>query len=187
MPLLGQSSTPSFGFDFSGLNTDNEIAFGPVVMPEAGSLNSISVYMGGHTAAVTVQGCVWSSTGALLVAATGQSVAKGSGVAGGQVWTTFAAALVLTAGEILYIGWFRTESGDAEWSVLGSGTFKRATTATAAAMANPPTDCAGGGYLCGSVGAYINYTPTVPTQPVSPRRLRPALLSTLVEYRKVQF
>jgi hypothetical protein len=129
------------GTDSSGLNTDNMIAVS-IDTGTGGNAYQVQCRMGGSTAPVNVQGCVWNSAGTLLVASAVINVAAGTHVSGGQPLTTFSFADTAVGG-IVYADWYRDPAGDSECSV-GSAfapQFVRSTCVSATPCAHALTAC----------------------------------------------
>lgn len=145
-------------FNFSGLNTDNEIFTTAVSVPENARCQSITINMGRHTAGnVNTQFCIWdASTGALIVASAVTAV-------GARADQTIAIAdTVLKAGRSVWIGFWRDPSLDAEWGgqhAVGSFNFAPAS-GGAGSPQNPisATACAPA-FDCGQLRAFVTYIP----------------------------
>lgn len=149
-------------FAFTGLNTQGEEAT-LATMPEAGTVTSVSCFVGGDGSAVTARFVIWRASDGAILAQTGSfSLGSGSRSSGGQAWVTQSLSLALAAGAQIYIGWWRDPAGGAVWSLLTSGTYYRKTdnSGSPGAFTSPTTD--GGGQL----GAYATYTPTPTSQEV---------------------
>src|SRR5947209_8442866 len=93
-------------------------------MPELGDVSSISCYFGGNGATVSAKLAIWDSAGNLLAATSAFTAPSYPQSVGGQNWQTqsLASPLRLTAGQQVFIGWWRAPSGGAVWSYSGSGT-----------------------------------------------------------------
>jgi hypothetical protein len=157
---LPPANTPT-NFNFSGVNTDNEISvettgWAPAIT--GGLLSAVAVwcYMAGHTAAVNTQGAIWSAGGVLLGNSAVISVAQGSGAGGGQLWTRFPllAPVLMYPGVAYFPGWFRQSNQDHEWSVYGFGSFSFN---TSAALGSYAANACGGAFICAHPGIYIEY------------------------------
>lgn len=145
-------------FDFSGVNTDNEIFSTAQSVPENARCQSITVNMGRHTAGnVNTQACIWdASTGGLIVASS--AVAIGAGRADHN----FAIAdTVLLAGRSVYIGFWRDPALDAEWGVAAAGSFNFAPLAGGAGAPSNPiaANACAGPFVCGDMRAFVTYIP----------------------------
>jgi hypothetical protein len=142
-------------FQFTGLNTLNQVGMGTFAMPEAGRINQLNCYFAGHTGAVTARLVLWDSSGNIVAQSGSFSAAKGSGATGGQSWQTQVIPDVLAAsGAAFSIGFWRDPSKDAEWSIASGGTW----------LDNTNTSGSPGAFTgltsnSGSVGAYAAYVP----------------------------
>jgi hypothetical protein len=145
-------------FDFSGVNTDNEIFAPAATVPENARCQSITCNVGRHTAGnVNVQFCIWdASTNGLIVASS--AIAIGAGRADHTIGI---ADTVLKAGRSVYVGFWRDPALDAEWGVAAAGSFNFAPLAGGAGgPSNPiaPNACAGP-FVCGTMRAFVTYIP----------------------------
>lgn len=155
MAQIGSQPGSWTGIQFTGLNTLNQVGMGTFSMPEAGRINQLSAYFGGHTGAVTARLVLWDGSGAIVAQSGSFSAAKGSGASGGQAWQTQAVPDVLAvSGASYYIGWWRDPAHDAEWSSAAGGTWLDDTNTSGSP--GPFTGLTGNG---GSVGAFATYVP----------------------------
>jgi len=154
---FGFTGAATSSYDYSGVNTDNEILSTTVTVPENARCQSITVDMGGHTAAVNTQFCIWNASGGGLLVA---SAVFSAGL-GRATRTASIADTVLKAGQTVWIGFWRDPSKDAEWGVAASGSFQYApASGGAGSPSNPisPSGCSGS-FVCGSIQAYVTYIP----------------------------
>lgn len=149
---LGETGAATSSFNFSGANTDNEVATDATFVVPAGGIyvNSISCYMGGHNAAVNTRFAIWNATThALIVASSTFSAGKGRSLKTKAITQTF-----IAAGTVIRIGFWRQQSQDAEWGVAASGTFRYHS--NTGSLLEPTTVCVPA-YICGKIQAYISY------------------------------
>lgn len=156
MAQIGSQPGSWNSFAFTGLNTLNQVGMGTFSMPEAGRINQLACFFGGHTAAVNARLVLWSSAGAIVAQSATFSAPKGSGSSGGQSWQTATIPDVLAAsGTAYYVGFWRDPAADAEWSILtGSGTWQENTNTSGS-----PGAFTGLTSNAGAVGAYATYVP----------------------------
>lgn len=157
MSQFGSQPGSWSAYEFTGLNTDNMIAQALATMPELGDVTSISCFFGGDGATVAAKLAIWDSSGNLLAATPQFTAPSGSQSVGGQSWQTqsLSAALRLTAGQQVFIGWWRAPSGGAVWSYLASGDHKHKTDTSG----NVGTLSGNTDHAVGNIGAYATYTP----------------------------
>jgi len=152
---LGETSAATSSFDFSGVNSDNEVFTDALFTIPAGgaTVTKISCYFGGHTAAVNAKLCIWNrATGALIA-----SSAQFSAGVGRALRSISMPSVVIAAGVTIRIGFWRDKAHDAEWGVAASGTFDYKTNVSAPGSVSGFGTCAGP-YVCGHLQAYITYT-----------------------------
>lgn len=155
MAQIGSQPSSWSTFQFSGLNTNNQVGMGTFAMPEAGRINQLSCFFGGHTAAVTARLVLWDSSGNIVAQSGSFSAAKGSGGTGGQAWQTQAIPDVLaSSGAAYYVGFWRDPAKDAEWSIAAGGTWRENTNTSGS-----PGAFTGLTSNSGGVGAYATYVP----------------------------
>lgn len=150
---MGETSAATSSFDFSGINTDNVIGTANTFVVPAGGItvSSISIYMGGNTAAVNTRFCIWNATTHALIADSALfSAAKTRALRTKAITPVF-----IAAGTTIRIGFWRQQSQDAQWGVAASGTFNLH--ANTGSIDEPRTACSGA-YVCGHIQAYITYT-----------------------------
>lgn len=157
MATLGNSTTPTFGFD-QFTSTANQAAQWYTV-PSAIVISSVSFYGSGNGASSnTAYGCIWSNTGVLLAQGSGVSTSGGSGSGGGQAWhtDTLTSPLYVAAGTQIYIGWQRSTATTFDWSFANDN----ATNVGYHTAGNTPSNFgAGASVQNGSIGAYATYSP----------------------------
>jgi hypothetical protein len=152
---IGNTGGATYSWDFSQVNSDNVIGTAETYTVPGGGIyvNSISIYMGGYSAAVTVEFAIWNaSTGALIVASAATSVGQGLSLKTLNVAQTF-----IAAGTSIRVGFWRQQNQDAMWGVGSSGSFNFATNQSG--VVNPTSGCTSP-YVCGHIQAYASYTTT---------------------------
>jgi len=163
MSEIGSHPGAWTGFNFSGLNTQNQLGMA-FTMPETGDITSISCFFGGDGSAVNAKLCVWDGSGTLLASTAQFSAASGSRSAGGQAWQTqsLGSALRVTSGATIYVGFWRDPAGSSVWSTASSGTWydRNCTGGSVCAMTGLTS------HGSASIGAYATYTPVAATQQV---------------------
>lgn len=150
---LGDTGGATSSFDFSGSGSDNVIGTNDTFTVPGGGIyiNSISCYMGGHTASVNTIFVVWNaSNGAVVVNSSNTSLASGLSLKTLGVTQTFVAG-----GTVLRIGFWRQQNQDAMWGVAGSGSFTFATNQSG--LTNPTNGCTSP-YVCGNPQFYLSYS-----------------------------
>lgn len=156
MTNLGNSTTPTFGFD-QYTSTANQAAQ-LYTTPSAIIITSVSFYGSGNGASSnTAYGCVWDASGNLLGHGSGVSTTGGAGSGGGQAWhtDTLTAPLYVAAGTQLYIGWQRSTATTFDWSWAGDA----AAVAYHTAGSTPSNFGSSATVQNGSIGAYATYSP----------------------------
>jgi hypothetical protein len=152
---LGNTGAATYSFNFSGANSDNVIATQDTFVVPAGGIyiNSISVYMGGYSAAVNAILAVWNAnTGAVITNVPNTSYAQGLGLQSGNTAQTF-----VSAGTLIRVGFWRQQNQDAQWGAAPGGNgFLFAT--NQAWPTNQPGSACGAPYFCGNLQAYVTYT-----------------------------
>lgn len=154
---VGQASAGFSSFDNSGLNTDNEIGLLNVAVasPIAGRIRTLAAFFGGDGVSVNAILVGWDSVAFTPDAKSPQfSAPSGSHSTGGQtlnIQNTDGTAPVIGQGRSQYFGWWRDASSSAVWSVRGTGSFRRATSAS---LGNAPGSVCGGAYVCGDIQAF---------------------------------
>lgn len=157
MPTFGSTSTPSSTWDWSGLNTETQLAKYLGTMPEDGYVNEIFFYAAGYTTTPAARGVLWDSNGNVICAGAQVTLPDMGGGNGSQQWNgSGGLSVFVAAGTALYAGWWRDPSKDCAWS-LGSGS----SLATSDNIDSPHT-LSGDFGLSGGIGAYISYTPANP-------------------------
>lgn len=152
MATLGNSATPSSGFDFPG---NGYAAATSYTMPAGGGVvTAISGYFDAESAGQSGWLCVWDNSGNLLVnsGSFGVNNKSGSG-AGGQDWWTKSISNVYVPAGTIWIGFYcngglvySSESGgSSNVKSMGSG--------------GPGNFGGSSSSGVGAAGAYITYTP----------------------------
>jgi hypothetical protein len=144
-------------WEFTGLNTDNMIAQALATAPELLDVTSISCFFGGNGATVAAKLAIWNSSGTLLAATPQFTAPSGSQSVGGQSWQTqsLSSPLRLSAGQQVFIGWWRAPSGSAVWSYTASGDHKHKTDTSG----NVGSLAGNTDHAVGNIGAFATYTP----------------------------
>jgi len=160
MATLGNSTTPTFGFDAFN-STANQAGELYTVPAGGGTFTSVSFYGSGDGATtVKAYGCLWDSSGNLLAAGSGINTSGGSQTAGGQAWhtDTLTSPVSIAGGTQIFIGWWRQAStGTFDWSFAGDGsTAVHYHTDSLTAPGHTGTSVT---VQNGSIGAYATYTP----------------------------
>ncbi len=157
MPTFGSTSTPGSTWDWSGSNTETQLAKYLGTMPEDGYVNEIFFYAAGYTTTPVAQGVLWDGNGNVICAGAQVTLPLKGGGVGAQQWNgSGGLSHFVAAGTALYAGWWRDPSKDCAWS-LGSGS----SLATSDSIDSPHT-LSGDFGLSGAIGAYISYTPANP-------------------------
>ncbi len=157
MATFGYTTQPGSSWQWSGSNTENQVATPLLTMPAGGgTVTSIVFYAKGYNTTTTAAGVLWNSSGGVMV--TGSTVSlpnEGGGAVGGQQWNTsgISSGYYIPGGTQFRIGWWRNPSQSCVWST-GSGTSYGCTNTSGSPGGFSQT------YSFGSVGAYINYSTT---------------------------
>lgn len=164
MAYLGSTAKPTYGQEWTGLNTLNQQAM-LLTMPTNGSITRVGGWLAGKDAAVSFYFCVWNSGGTLLAQSAVQTAAAlGFGLGQSiQYEANLTAAVAAVAGQQYYIGWSRNPSGAAQFGRNASGThYDDTQTGTyPGSLAGLSADTAG------TIGAYAVYsTAALPNAPV---------------------
>jgi hypothetical protein len=159
MPTVGNTATPAGSWKWTGWNSENNVAQS-FTMPETGFITSVSVYVAGHDAGVSIQVGIWNAAGTLLASAPAQTAAIGTHVTGGQAWYTgiLSTVVLVTAGDPIYIGWWADPATvgarEREWSYSFTGTSATSTTANSTAIGNLGATTSYAGQGLGAYGTY---------------------------------
>ena len=158
MATLGNSTTPTFGFD-QFTSTANQAAQLYTMPAGGGLITDVTFYGSGNGASSnTAYGCIWDSGGTLLAQGAGVATTGGSGAGGGQAWhtDTLTSPLFVAGGTSIYIGWQRSTATTFDWSFAGDG----ATSVAYRTAGNTPSNFGTTVTVQnGSIGAYATYTP----------------------------
>ncbi len=178
---FGHTGAATTGYDIASGASDNQIrSASAYATSQAGSITSLSVYMGGSGAAVNAKLCIWNSGGTLV----GQT-ATFSAASGRALHTkALTSAVACTAGAVFFIGFWRDPAGAAEWGAAASGSFRAKASGSAPSNTSGDVAC-GGAYFCGDMQAYGTYTPNTTTYKV--RRYAQATLALDATYSAVAF
>ena len=179
---FGHTGAATTGYDIASGASDNQIrSSSSYATALAGSITSLSVYMGGTGGvAVNAKLCIWNSSGTLVGQTATFSAASGRALHTKSLVTPVAC----TAGATFFIGFWRDPAGSAEWGVAASGTFRAKASGSAPSSTSGDVAC-GGAYFCGDMQAYGSYTPNTTTYKV--RRYSQSTLIIDTTYSAVSF
>ena len=170
---LGATGAATFSYDFSGVNTDNQIFMGPYTMPSHSTITGLSVNMGAHSAPTTAQLVLWNGAGSVA----GHSGSFTAAVGHSQHTYGMTAAVDAPAGSTWFIGFWRQPGGSGEWGVTSSGNFKIRNTASGAPASISGYVNGSAPYALGNMQAFAQYTTVVATTKYTVKRY---LQNTLV-------
>jgi hypothetical protein len=116
--VLGYTTSPSTSAYETGLNFRNQNAVSVTAPAGGAQIVSISAYFGGWNSAITAAMCIWEVTAGNLLTTSAYFTAPGYPLAvGAQGWQTMPIGpFNLTAGNAIYIGWWRAPSQSMVWS-----------------------------------------------------------------------
>jgi len=168
MATIGNTSEPTYGQAYSGLNTWTQVAY-KVTMPTAGTLTYVGVWAAGKDGySPTTYCCVWNSGGTLVAQSASFSMTNRSYGLGQSdlYYKALTTPYAASSGQVLYIGFSRNPAAAAQWGYNSSGSHY-AHSNTGGYPANASFGLTG----YGSTGFYATYTTnSVPNAPslVSP-------------------
>lgn len=175
MATWGWTSPAFNSWRYTGQNTDNNVSSGPAAFPEAGTVTAIVFYCAGRLGTITAQGGIWNSSGGLVGNGSAISVGQGSQSTNGQGWQSSPCSVVLTAGQIVCIGWWRNPAlgSDCVWSYAPGGTEYNGTTAGSSSIGSFGHDLT----YSTTPGVYLVYTPTGSGPGPAPPIIQPIVYS----------
>lgn len=157
MSILGNSTTPTFGYD-QFMATANQAAQLYTMPAGGGLITDVTFYGSGNGASSnTAYGCIWDSSGNLLAQGSGVVTTGGATGGGNQAWhtDTLTTPLFVAGGISIYIGWQRSTATTFDWSWANDGAAVAYRTA-----GNTPSNFGTTVTVQnGSIGAYATYTP----------------------------
>ncbi len=152
MPTLGNSTTPTAGWDWPGSGYEFASNF---TTPAGGGIliSTIHAYFATPSGASTGYVCVWSNGGTLLGSVNIGALPAGSQSAGGQSWQagTLGSNLYVAGNTAIWIGGYGT--GNVVFS-SGSG---GSSNVKSVGSGGPGSFAGSGGSGIGTAGAYVDY------------------------------
>ncbi len=126
-------------------------------MPEAGTIESLSVYFSGRGGGCTSKLCLWNSAGTLVAQSAQFTAAQGSDGIGNQAWQTRALTTPYSAssGQSLFVGFAHDPAQDAVWSYDSRAGVHHRHHDIGASW---PGNLAGTDHTDRTLGAYVTYT-----------------------------
>lgn len=166
--------TPNWtsGWVFYGFNTENNVSSGVANFPPPGGTVTAIVFncalLSGSGGPMSAQGCLWSASGALLVAGSAVSLPGRGAGPGPYAWQTSTCSYAASSGQAMAMGWWRSPANAAGDNLIGYGVGGASLLGTTAGSTSPGA-FSHDSNLGGTIGVYVIYTPgTAPPAPAPP-------------------
>lgn len=156
MSTLGNTSTPSYGWFFRGINVENAVYNSYTVGSQGALVTEIDAYFGTNTGTATCYLAVWRTSDGVLLCSKAVSAGAGGHSAGAQGWhsVTLDTPYFIPPNTGICIGFWVPQANGFVTSVNSGGGTTWIQTRSAFGNLGGGTDS---GYE--SIGAYITYTP----------------------------
>lgn len=173
---LGSNSRPSWGYEWSGVNTYNQVAHA-LTFPGGGPWRVVTLgaWLAGKSASVNVKLAIWDSTRNTVLGSSAEFTAPSGGSGGNGQSDSYEKAVVtpfeVAGGATVYVGWSRDEADVIQWDINSSGSHYDDTDTTGSWPGSAPRSMSGEvlDSTNGGIGAWLYYelANSVPNAPTS--------------------